>query len=168
MVCVVYFTGLSPELTFSLLQAANFGQVRGGNTQCAVLSSGSLSRIKHFYSRRANIWGCTRLHLTLSVFACRIPAFWWSRALKLLSPWKDQQGFKHFHSHNVMDTRGGGEKKQGDINSQQAWNHLYISTLGSALSVSFNIINSLWCLSHCLLTNLWPQFCEGNLVLQKT
>lgn len=75
MVCVGYFNGLTPELTFSFLQAANFGQVRGGNTQRAALSSGSLWRIKHFYSRRSNIGGCTRLHLTLRVFACRIPAF---------------------------------------------------------------------------------------------
>lgn len=34
-------------------------------------------------------------------------------ALKLLSPWKDQQGFKHCHSRHVMDTRGGGGKMKG-------------------------------------------------------
>lgn len=29
------------------------------------------------------------------------------------------------------------------------------------------MINNVWCLSRCPLTNLWPRFCEGSSVLQK-
>lgn len=94
-----------------------------------------------------------------SVFACRGPAYWWFRLVKLLSPWKDQQGLNAFiPATRWMRDAGENKRTRGTEIKNPS---------GPGTTCALKRFPQPYKQRHCHLTNSWMQFCEGNLVQKK-